>query len=500
MTQPIVTTEQGQVQGETHDGVSCFLGIPYAAAPVGELRFAAPASAPSWPGVRVADAYGPTAPKAGYSPPFSDLLVDPSIAGDEWLNLNVWTPADAIAAPGAGLPVMVWIHGGAFLNGSSAVPVYDGHNFARDGVVCVTLNYRLGVDGFAHLPDGPDNRGLLDQIAALEWVRDNIAAFGGDPSNVTIFGQSAGGMSVTTLLAMPAARGLFHRAIAQSGAVQAAASIDDATGITARLADRLGVAPTGADFARIDLATLSLEANALRRELNAALDKSGYGKTIVAAAMPFIPVVDGETLPIHPLAAIAGGAGRDVVLLTGATTDEQNFFLVPTGVSAALTEDIAVVAASASGADSSVWKVYRGNRPDARPGDVFSALLTDAYFRLPALAVADARLATGATTYVYEFAERTAVSGMGACHALDVGFVFDNLDSDGTERLAMPSPSQQVADEMHSAWVRFATDGDPGWPEYDADRPTMIFADGQTAVASDPRGDERAAWAAGDSA
>src|SRR5580704_13359613 len=187
----VAATRYGQVRGQVRDGVASFLGIPYAASPTGELRFAAPEPPEPWAGVRDATAYGPTPPKPAYPAPFDAVLPEPDVPGDDWLNLNVWAPEDLAGDR----PVIVWIHGGAFANGNCAIPMYDGHNFARDGVVFVALNYRLGVEGFALLPGAPPNRGLLDQIAALEWVRDNIAAFGGDPANVTIFGESAGAMS-----------------------------------------------------------------------------------------------------------------------------------------------------------------------------------------------------------------------------------------------------------------------------------------------------------------
>src|SRR6266487_4405745 len=209
-----VRTQQGIVRGRMDEGVATFKGIPYAAPPFGSNRFQPPRPAERWDGVREAFKYGATVAKPPYFPPFDVLLPEPAIAGEDCLNLNIWTPD-----PGkAGLPVMVWIHGGAFANGTGAIPTYDGSRFARDGVVCVTINYRLGVDGFLFLGQGSANLGLLDQVAALTWVQENIAAFGGDPNNVTIFGQSAGGMSVGTLLSMPRAAGLFGRAIAQSGA------------------------------------------------------------------------------------------------------------------------------------------------------------------------------------------------------------------------------------------------------------------------------------------
>src|SRR5215469_4644459 len=226
-----VTTQFGMVSGTLiGDGVTRYLGIPYAASPTGPLRFTAPQPPAAWTGIRECTAFGATPPKPDYAAPFDSLLPEPNIPGDDWLTLNVWTPDLAGSAP-----VMVWIHGGAFANGNSAVRMYDGYSFARDGVVLVTVNYRLGIDGFALLPDAPPNRGLLDQIAALEWVRDNIAVFGGDPANVTIFGESAGAMSVMTLLGLPRSRGLFRQAIAQSGGAQVGADPSDARLVTGEL-------------------------------------------------------------------------------------------------------------------------------------------------------------------------------------------------------------------------------------------------------------------------
>jgi len=232
-----VRTQQGVMRGRMVEGVATFKGIPYAAPPFGANRFQPPRPAERWDGVREALSYGPTVPKPPYFPPFDVLLPEPAISGEDCLNLNIWTPD----VGRAGLPVMVWIHGGAFSNGSGAIPQYDGSRFARDGVVCVTINYRLGADGFLYLDDGIANLGLLDQIAALAWVQENIAAFGGDPNNVTIFGESAGAFSVSTLLSMPHARGLFHRVIAQSGAGHHVISSATAQRVYQYLAEKLGV-------------------------------------------------------------------------------------------------------------------------------------------------------------------------------------------------------------------------------------------------------------------
>jgi para-nitrobenzyl esterase len=492
---PTVSTSCGRLRGQVRGGVTSFLGIPYAASPTSGLRFQAPAPPEPWTGIRDAVAYGATPPKPDYPPPFDTLFAEPNIAGEDWLNLNVWTPDPG----GSGLPVMVWIHGGAFANGNSAIPIYDGHAFARDGVVLVSINYRLGIDGFALLPGTPANRGLLDQIAALEWVRDNIAAFGGDPANVTIFGESAGGMSVTTLLAMPRAAGLFSRAIAQSGAAQAAASPADAALVTAELGRALGNiqgagGPTASDLAVLDVAALNSAQAAVRDALAASPDPARFGPSIVASTMPFIPVIDGDSLPEHPLASIAAGSGSAVPLLIGTNSDEFRTFLVPSGMADLVTEEVLVTMAGAVGADKDVIDAYRTSRPGASAGDLLAALLTDRFFLLPALAVADARADASAPTFCYEFAWRHPQVGAG--HGLDVPFVFDNLSAEGAELVAGRDAPREVAEEMHAAWIRFAGTGDPGWPAYDASRPVMTFDAGGGRVQHDPRRDEREAWPA----
>ena len=492
---PTVSTSCGTLRGQVRGGVTSFLGIPYAASPTSGLRFQAPAPPEPWTGIRDAVVYGATPPKPDYPPPFDTLFAEPNIAGEDWLNLNVWTPDPG----GSGLPVMVWIHGGAFANGNSAIPIYDGHAFARDGVVLVSINYRLGIDGFALLPGTPANRGLLDQIAALEWVRDNIAAFGGDPANVTIFGESAGGMSVTTLLAMPRAAGLFSRAIAQSGAAQAAASPADAALVTAELGRALGNiqgagGATASDLAVLDVAALNSAQAAVRDALAASPDPARFGPSIVASTMPFIPVIDGDSLPEHPLASIAAGSGSAVPLLIGTNSDEFRTFLVPSGMADLVTEEVLVTMAGAVGADKDVIDAYRTSRPGASAGDLLAALLTDRFFLLPALAVADARADAPAPTFCYEFAWRHPQVGAG--HGLDVPFVFDNLSAEGAELVAGRDAPREVAEEMHAAWIRFAGTGDPGWPAYDASRPVMTFDAGGGRVQHDPRRDEREAWPA----
>ena len=495
MTTAITTS--GTVGGEVADGVIRFLGIPYAASPTGPRRFQPPAPPQPWAGVRECRAFGPTPPRPDYAAPFDTLLAEPTIAGDDWLNLNVWTPDLAGSAP-----VMVWIHGGAFSNGNSAVPMYEGRAFARDGVVLVSINYRLGVDGFALLPDAPPNRGLLDQVAALEWVRDNIAAFGGDPQNVTIFGESAGAMSVTTLLGMPRARGLFARVIAQSGAAQVGADPEDARLVTGELSAVLGVEATAASLSALDLDKIIAGQAAVRDALAAGLDPARYGPSIVATSMAFIPVIDGDILPVHPLAALAAGAGADVPLLAGTNTEEFRLFFVPVGLAAMVTDESLPGFTAALGIEPGVVEVYRANRPAATAGDVLCAVITDRFFRLPTFAAADARVSAGgpAPTYLYEFGWRSPVLDLGAAHAVEIPYVFDNLEAADAAGILGSAPPAGLAADMHATWIRFATTGDPGWQPFDASYPVMTWDGERAEVVHDPRGDERKSWSADTSA
>jgi para-nitrobenzyl esterase len=485
-----VITRYGAVSGEITGGVTRFLGIPYAASPTGALRFRPPAPPQPWDGVRACVAFGPTPPKPDYAIPFDTILPEPDVPGDNWLNLNVWTPDVTGSAP-----VMVWIHGGAFSNGNSAVPMYDGQAFARDGVVLVSINYRLGVDGFALLPDAPANRGLLDQVAALEWVRDNIAAFGGDPANVTIFGESAGAMSVTTLLGMPAAGGLFARVIAQSGAAQVGADPQDARLVTGELSAVLGFEATAASLADVDLGKLIAAQAAVRDALAVAPDPARFGASIVATSMAFIPVIDGDSLPVHPLAALAAGQGSGTPLLAGTNAEEFRLFFVPSGMAAMVTEDALAGFATALGIDPSVAALYRANRPDATAGDVLCALVTDRFFRLPTLAAAEARSGQ-APTYLYEFAWRSPALDLGAAHAVEIPFVFDNLAAADAPAVLGSAPPAALAAEMHATWIRFATTGDPGWQPFDASYPVMTWDGQRSGVVLDPRADERLSWQA----
>jgi para-nitrobenzyl esterase len=488
---PTVTVQGGVLEGRRSGGVCAFLGVPYAAAPFGADRMRPPQPVGPWTGTREATEYGPTAPKGDYPPQYQKLFPEVVIAGDECLNLNVWTP-DPQAS---GLPVLVWIHGGSFMNGSGSVGAYDGTAFARDGIVCVTINYRLAAEGFLFLDDGVANLGLLDQLAALRWVQDNIAAFGGDPGRVTVAGESAGAMSITTLLAMPLAEGLFAQAIVQSGAAAHTLAPDLARRVGGYLADALGVAPTRDAIKQVPLGTLVQAASDLVVEVQTTPDPAKWGQ-LAMSLLPFAPVVDGTTLPSHPLEAFAAGQAGGVPLMIGSNRDEARLFLVAADTIDLIDDATLTGAAAAYGMTPDGLAVYRANRPEASAGDLLAALITDWFFRIPALRVAEARVSGPAPTWVYRFdhPEPDANRRLGACHAVEIPFVFDTTARDEVWPLIGDTPSPATAETAHHAWVSFIADGDPGWSPYDpGTRATGLFTDKLTEV-NDPSGDERALW------
>jgi para-nitrobenzyl esterase len=492
----VVTVAGGAIEGRTSDGVTAFLGVPYAAAPFGENRMRPPQPPAPWSGTRLAAEYGPTVPKGDYPPQYQPLFPEVVIAGDECLNLNVWTPdPDA-----TGLPVLVWIHGGSFMNGSGSVGEYDGSAFARDGVVCVTINYRLSAEGFLFLGDGVANLGLLDQVAALRWVQDNIAAFGGDPARVTVAGESAGAMSITTLLSMPMTAGLFARAIAQSGAAAHTLTPDQGRMVGGYLASALGTAPSRDAISRVPLDTLVRAASDLVVEVQTAPDPARWG-SLALSLLPFAPTVDGAVLPQAPLDAFTAGQGREIPLMIGSNRDEARLFLVAAGTIDLIDDATLAAAAAAYGLTADGLAVYRANRPGASPGDLLAAVVTDWFFAIPPVRVAEARAAAAdsagaAPTWVYRFdyPSPEANHGLGACHGVEVPFVFGTIDRQNTHPRIGDTPSRAVADTMHGAWVSFVADGAPGWAPYTTpDRAMALLTDKVTEV-SDPASDERSLW------
>jgi para-nitrobenzyl esterase len=502
----IVRTSNGQVRGRTSDGVSAFLGVSYAAPPVGAHRLRPPQPVEPWTGVRDATVLGPEPPQPqfGMDDP-SGLLFDPAVMGDDCLNLNIWTPD-----PGAvGLPVMVWSPGGAFHYSSGGS--YDGSRFARDGVVCVTINWRTGADGFLYLGEGDDgaNLGLLDQVAALTWVQENISAFGGDPGRVTVFGESAGAMSIGDLLSMPRAEGLFRRAALQSGAAHQVIPGAEAAGIGARLADVLGVPATREAIAQVPVERLLTAQGQIDGEVMSSPDPERWGTEVVASLMPFHPVVDGDVLPAPPIERIAAGAGADVDVLVGSNTDDWRFAPVLGGFIDQVTDDALTgpvevygswsLAAYGLSADTALPH-YRAAHPAASPGDLLGAVMTDWWVRVPAMRLAEAHAPAPGGTYMYEFAWRSPIldGRLGACHALEIAFVFDTLDLRRRQMMGGAlgeDPPQQLADTVHRAWVDFASKGEPGWPRYDLERRATMRFDTSASVIDDPYARERALWA-----
>ncbi len=487
----MLDTRSGKVQGYTRDGVHVFKGIPFARPPVGPLRFQPPQPPEPWAGVLDATRYG--AISAQLQGRMERLFGAPPIeSSEDSLRLNVWTPG----LDDARRPVMVWIHGGAFVNGTGSTPWYNGIRFATAGdVVVVTMNYRLGAFGFLHLADlggerfaSSGNAGILDQVAALEWVRDNIEAFGGDPGNVTIFGESAGAMSVGTLLGTPAARGLFHRAALQSGSSSAVFARDYATSVAEQLIAAAGLAPGDIE----GLVALPTEAVlAAQGELLAHR---------AALNIPFRPVIDGTTLPASPLDAVAAGREGDVPTLVGTTRDETTlFFLLDKEVAELDEAGLLARAREVFGdeADEAV-AIYKANRAGESPRDLFIAITTDWVFRIPAIHLAEAQVANGRPAFMYLFTWATPVFGgaLRSCHALELPFVFDNLQKGASDMFTGDGPERQgLATRMHSAWIAFAHGGDPGWPSYDGDeRATVIFSGEPNRVEPDPMGDERRLW------
>lgn len=490
---PVVKTRTGEVRGRFVDGVVTFQGIPYAAPPFGPNRFRPPQPVRPWTGVRDALDFGPDPPQLPPDPSFQEHQVP----GEECLNLSLWAPR-----PGpAPRPVMVWITGGMFEIGSAAW--YDGSAFARDGVVYVTVNYRVGADGFLYLGDGNANVGLLDQIAALEWVRDNIAAFGGDPGNVTIFGESAGAMSIGLLLSMPRARGLFRRAIPESGAAHTVMSAATARRMSGHLAERLGVEPAREALAAVPVDRFLRAAAELKADMVAHPDPARWGIETVTTMLPFHPVIDGDVIPSTPVDRIAAGAGSEVDVLIGTNTDDWRLFVVMNGLSERTTDESLAGTMALYGLPvEATLRAYRTKYARATPGDLLGALMTDWYVRIPAIRLADAHAKAGGATHMYEFAWQPPEFGgrFGAGHSMEIPFVFDKLDKRspfiGTfiGPLLGPNPPQELADRMHAAWVAFAASGDPGWPRYDLPRRATMRFDTTAAVVDDPRAMERAAW------
>jgi para-nitrobenzyl esterase len=497
-----VATRAGRVEGLERRRVLHFKGIPYAFAPRGELRYRAPEPPKPWEGVRGAREFGPSAPQGPPALRLAGFLMGGAGASQDCLYLNVWTPA----ADRRRRPVMVWIHGGAFVMGSASSPLYSGSRLAlRGDAVVVTLNYRLGAIGFLDatgLDPGPAappaNLGLLDQLCALEWVRDNVEQFGGNPECVTLFGESAGAMSAAALLAAPRARGLFHRAILQSGAADNVSTPAQASEVAAHFLRELGLE-------RPDREALSRLA---MPELIGAQQRTTRKLASLRGVLPWQPSQDGSLLPEPPLQAIRRGAGARLPLLIGTNSDEWKLFTfgVPKrGVitlerlrrrlAAGLSEHELERALAAYGPDPS--------RPErATPVDCWCAFQGDRVFHVPAERLADAHAAVAPTyRYLFSYAPRLLRKRLGACHGLEIPFVFGTLRSRYLAPMMATSPNaRRLSDRMQDAWLAFARhgapahDGLPEWPAYRGDARETLVLKARPALRRDPFAAARAFW------
>ena len=497
MSDLIVETRYGKVQGSEHGSISVWKGIPFAQPPTGQRRFRAPNWPEPWTGVRDTTKFSPMAPQVpemGASMVGAigaERAVEQRPMSEDCLYLNIWSPG----ADEEKRPVMVYIHGGAFTLGSASDPWYDGTSFAANhNIVVVSLNYRLGILGFVYLKDlaGADasytgNCGLLDQIAALEWVRENIAAFGGDPDQVTVMGESAGAMSIGALLGMPAAQGLFQRAILQSGAAGNLVTRPQATHVAQALLAKLGLETSQlAAVADVPLETLLKVQPELGREFG--------------GIQAYSPMIDGETLPQHPLAMIAQGSAAKVAILAGTNRDEWRLFALMSGGSKVDEEQLKQIFGDEA---KPALAMYTEARADTLPELAWIDIMSDLVFRMPAIRLAEGQVRQGAPVWMYRFDwESPAFGGvLGAAHAMDIPFVFNTLDVELSRMFTGDSQNRQkLADLMHAAWAAFIRGGNPAiaslpdWPLYELDRrATMIFSDAPHVV-NDPQGRVRALW------
>jgi len=496
----VVETSTGKVEGRFSEGLFVFKGMPYAAPPTGPLRWMPPEEVKPWQGVRPAIEFAKVAPQIPPPPGVLDALNVIEPQDEDCLYLNVWTPR----LDNARRPVLVWIHGGAFNMGSGSQPFYEGRILAaRGNVVVVTINYRLGVLGFLNLDavtggriPSTGNEGLLDQIAALRWVRDNIAAFGGDPQNVTAFGESAGGMSIGCLLAMPTTRGLFHKAILESG-VEVPANDTDLT-IGERLLGTLDISASDVDALR----ALSVD-RLLAADLDLRIKMAGPGEPLRITVTA--PWVDGRILPLPPVEAVRIGSAAPLPLLIGTNLDEWKLFSMMDPSALKMDESMMAdrlkffIPSRHVKEITRAYRKARNGRGDlTSPFELVSAVLSDFVFRIPALQMTEEHQRRGMPVYNYLFTWKSpALDGLlGACHALELGFVFGTYDAQFCGR---GSDADRLSQRMQDAWLAFARNGNPTcpslgeWPEYGEQRHTMLLGS-DCRLQEAPYEEERRAW------
>lgn len=505
---PVVETASGRVKGVTSDGVHVFKGIPYGASTAGANRFMPPRKPEPWTGAREAVAYAgrsPQAPAAQQRPELATVWgpVDTLPVGEDCLTLHVWTPG----LDNARRPVMVWLHGGAFSYGSANSPRYDSTRLARrNDVVVVAVNHRLNIFGHLDLSQAggerfaqSGNAGVLDLVAALEWVREHAGRFGGDPGNVTIFGQSGGGGKVSALLAMPRAKGLFHKAIIQSGASVRFAERERTTRLADAVLNHLGLRPDQLDalqalpLERLQEAVVPAQAT-LPRPRQPLLDRYNFG-----------PVIDGSVLPAQPFDPAAPALSDDIPLMIGGTKDESAIFFAPDDqvwnrsiTEAELAERVAKVAGAAT---ADLLAYYKRRDPAASPTDRLITMLSMSNFHIRSVLLAERKAGRGrAPVWMYSFDWETPAFGgrLKSSHSVEVPFVFDTLHviGEGHRKAA----AQALADRVSKTWATFARNGDPAndaipaWPAYTAARRATMVLDDECRVVDDPDGEVRPLW------
>jgi para-nitrobenzyl esterase len=485
--EPIVDLASGRVSGSSEGPLFVFRGVPFARPPVGPLRFGAPQPPEPWTGVRQVTEFGPAAAQSAidvtYVPGFS-LWEGIGATSEDCLTLNVWTPGLT-----GRRPVLVWLHGGAFLKGAGSQALYDGATLGRRGdVVVVTANYRLGAFGFLGLDDErfAANAGVLDQVAVLEWVADHAGVFGGDPGNVTVMGESVGAVSVAALMTSPRAAGRFHRAVAESGAGRRLPSAGKAAEMADRLLIRLGL-----DRARagdlFDLPTETILSAQVAVSVDVRRDDIGAG---------FQPWIDDDVLCSQSVDGLAAGSAGEVPFLAGINEHEMNLWRVLDPGLRSLDDEglVRKVQRLVGEAAGEMIATYRATRPAAAPQELWQAIWSEREFRIPSLRATEAQ-AGRASTYSYLFTWPSPSPGIGSCHGLELPFVFGTLDSKGADAFAGSGrAAESLATTVQDAWLSFARTGDPGWPAYDATtRPTMLLGEDCT-VTNDPMAAERIAW------
>ncbi|WP_157387639.1 carboxylesterase/lipase family protein [Nocardia terrae] len=476
---PIAEPEAHALRGTWEDGLAVFRGIPYATPPVGPLRWQPARPHPGWAGtIRDASGAGPSAPQP-YAPAPDPILGrhgEPPF-DEDCLTLNIWTPA----LDGA-RPVLIWIHGGGFLSGSGSLPYYAGDTFARDGdLVVVTINYRLGALGYLYTGAGAGNYWLTDQLTALRWVHDNIAAFGGDPDQVTVAGQSGGAFSTAALACHPDAAPLFRRMILQSPPL--GLELPDRAAALARTEQQLRVAGVGSIDELRGLPPERLIASL--PEMAGASMRFGYWPT------PYLPVLDGVTMSRHPAEALVDVTDKDILI--GWTANEATFGFAFHPMYTAITTDQALTRFTGTFGDRArdAYDAYAAAHPDAGPRELLIELIGDDLFRVPAMNLVDASAAAGRPVWAYQFDYRTPAHDgrLGATHCLDLPFTFANPANWSNSPFLAGVDFDGLADTVHAAWIDFIRTGDPHLPDWTPstlpDRTIMRF-DTKTTVSGDP--------------